>query len=1252
MKKINKIVSMCIMWSILFSTIFGFIKPITCYAYTVEPKVEAGGYHSLALMPDGTVKAWGDNSVGQLGNRYTMDHLSPVPITGLTNVKQLSAGAYHSLALMNDGTVKAWGWNVTGQLGVGSTVNQNSPVTIPGLVNVKQVSAGDYYSFALMNDGTIKSWGRNDYGQLGIGSTTNHNSPVTVPELANVIQIVARNNHCLALLNDGTVKAWGQNNFGQLGIGSTIDQTSPVIVSGLANVKQLAIGMYHSLALLNDETVKAWGFNHYGQLGIGSKIAQISPVTVHGLTNVKQLAAGYYHSAAVMNDGTVNVWGFNDYGELGIGTNISKISPVTVSGLTNIAYLSLGDYYSLALMSDGTVKSWGYNIHGGLGIGSTTIKVFSPVIVPGLILFTDTVAPVITIGSYNKEVINQDILVTATTNEGTLNTNSHTFTENGSFIFTATDAVGNISSETVTITNIDKVAPVINVVLQDPDTLTASKIINVTVSDVNSFTVELPDKSIKTNETNFTYEITENGTYIFTTTDLAGNSSTATVSTNSIETGINEVTEVVYNAEANNTEATINVTAQSESGIVSISINGIVTEGLTASYLVKANGVYTAVITNGNGTVLNKYIEVTGIAEIINDLYITTDIDDSYIADGYVVITATVTGAFDTLSYGNETTTENTIRILARVDGTYTFKANRGTASVSADVVIDTLTYQLQNVPKISIEQEYVSTGVLASVTIKPIENTTIKTIKVYESETLIAKNSYKNSIEFSTTSFGDYYIVVTDSLNTETTKSLLVKEGSVQYDVGYEVVGPKAVITVNATAYGTANVASIEILGGGVLKVVTGESSAALEVSKNGLYRITVKDDIGGTETKYLEITEINDSFYITATIDDSKVLEGTASITATVFGEFDSFSFGEQTILENTTTVDVTKDGVYTFTVTFGDVTISKNVKVDVFASLATKTEINIDIAEGGLVTITATPATDAFIKTIEVYKDGNLVIRNVYRRVLKFTTNDYGNFEVLVTTLNNEKTTKTFVIEFDPVNVEAVYTVAGPKATIEVNATTSSDATIATIELAGQTVSNQQTATFEVTENGVYQINVTDNKGYSKIKTITVEGITNITLIELSADESTVLDGYVSINAAVVGNYDTFTFEGNVITSSAITVKVTADGTYTFTATKGLETINSEITITAFASIPKNSGVEVLVTKNIDGSYLINATATPVLGTTIKSIKIYKDGLLIVKNSYKTTLSKIVTDAGNYKVEVINNLNEITTKEFIIE
>lgn len=76
------------------------------------------------------------------------------------------------------------------------------------------------------------------------------------------------------------------------------------------------------------------------------------------------------------------------------------------------------------------------------------------------VIVLDRIPPVVAIGQFDETTpTSQDITVTATVYGGTLQTLSHTFTENGSFDFIATDAAGNGTTRTVTITNIDKIAP-------------------------------------------------------------------------------------------------------------------------------------------------------------------------------------------------------------------------------------------------------------------------------------------------------------------------------------------------------------------------------------------------------------------------------------------------------------------------------------------------------------------------------------------------------------------------------------------------------------------------------------------------------------------------------------------------------------------------------------------------------------------------------------------------------------------------
>jgi alpha-tubulin suppressor-like RCC1 family protein len=86
-----------------------------------------GSYHVLALRSDGSMWAWGDDQLGQLGDGTNGFRYTPVPVAGLTDVVALSAGRAHSLAVRADGSTWAWGGNDAAQIGDGVTVNEPTP---------------------------------------------------------------------------------------------------------------------------------------------------------------------------------------------------------------------------------------------------------------------------------------------------------------------------------------------------------------------------------------------------------------------------------------------------------------------------------------------------------------------------------------------------------------------------------------------------------------------------------------------------------------------------------------------------------------------------------------------------------------------------------------------------------------------------------------------------------------------------------------------------------------------------------------------------------------------------------------------------------------------------------------------------------------------------------------------------------------------------------------------------------------------
>jgi alpha-tubulin suppressor-like RCC1 family protein len=358
--------------SILFAFIFSSVSFNSNYAQTIA----AGGWHSLVVCEDGTVKTFGENATGQLGNGGSTDQSSPVSI-GLSGFIAVSGGGdqleAHSMALKNDGTVWTWGSNLYGGLGNGGTNNTSTPAQVSSLSGITAISAGGWHSTALRNDGTVWTWGWNTDGQLGDGTFTDRLVPFQVAGISSVTAIAAGTYHVLALKSDGTVWAWGDNEYGQIGNGTTItDQATPVQVSGLSGVIKIATGRFFSLALKSDGTVWTWGQNLYGQLGNGNTTDSPLPVQVSGLTNVTTVTCGAFECHVIKTDETTWAWGRNTYGNLGDGTVTNSSVPVQSVGLSNVVRVASGTNFALFAKSDGTFWGCGRNASGQLGDGTFT----------------------------------------------------------------------------------------------------------------------------------------------------------------------------------------------------------------------------------------------------------------------------------------------------------------------------------------------------------------------------------------------------------------------------------------------------------------------------------------------------------------------------------------------------------------------------------------------------------------------------------------------------------------------------------------------------------------------------------------------------------------------------------------------------------------------------------------------------------------------------------------------------------------
>jgi alpha-tubulin suppressor-like RCC1 family protein len=379
--------------------------------------VAAGGIHTCALVRGGAAKCWGDNSDGQLGNLELAPHFddellrwvypssdTPVPVTGISGATAIAAGFSHSCALRGEGgTIKCWGLNTDGQLGNGTTTGEScelpesgfcgvaTPVAVGGITGAVAVDAGgnhaDGFTCALLASGSVKCWGNNSFGRLGDGLlNANTWAPVSVVGVTDATAISVGLRHACAVVTGGAVKCWGYNGSGQLGNGTTANSSTPVAVTGLTGAVAVSAGSGHTCALLADRSASCWGSGASGQLGDSTTASSAIPVAVTALDELTAITASFGRTCGVQASGQLSCWGMQPGGGSGTtATPVPGISAreVTMALTTRTIEPPVDVDHSCAWIIPSAVYCWGANYFGQLGNGTTTDST-TPVAVTGL----------------------------------------------------------------------------------------------------------------------------------------------------------------------------------------------------------------------------------------------------------------------------------------------------------------------------------------------------------------------------------------------------------------------------------------------------------------------------------------------------------------------------------------------------------------------------------------------------------------------------------------------------------------------------------------------------------------------------------------------------------------------------------------------------------------------------------------------------------------------------------------------------
>ena len=396
---------------------------------TVE-SLASGDAHSCAILDDRSLKCWGSGGVGRLGLGNTanrgdgpdeMGDALPAVDLGTGRVATVvTAGEAHTCALLDDATVKCWGFNASGQLGQGNTTTRGdganemgNSLAVSSIASGRRalaVDAGGSTTCVRLDDRRIKGWGEGQSGRLGLGDTTDRGDnagemgdnlpPVDLAARRPILELGSGRMTCVRL-QGGLVRCWGANTSGQLGLGDTnprgdggneMGDDLPYVPLGSGErARSISVGREHACAVLSGGRVKCWGSNAEGQLGLGdlanrgdapNELGDALPAVDLGTGRTAvEVRAGDRHTCALLDNGQVKCWGDNLKGQLGLGDDsdrgdspgeLGDALPAVDLGVGRTAVaLWAGNRRTCARLDNATLKCWGDGVAGLLGSGDT-----------------------------------------------------------------------------------------------------------------------------------------------------------------------------------------------------------------------------------------------------------------------------------------------------------------------------------------------------------------------------------------------------------------------------------------------------------------------------------------------------------------------------------------------------------------------------------------------------------------------------------------------------------------------------------------------------------------------------------------------------------------------------------------------------------------------------------------------------------------------------------------------------------------
>jgi alpha-tubulin suppressor-like RCC1 family protein len=165
-----------------------YIPTVVGQSFTADLLTLGNGFACARRIANGALACWGLNLYGALANGTSGSSApqpTPLDLALPSKAVAIEARSGHACALMENATVRCWGWNVDGEVGNGrlgtpcpySSVCVTAPTGVEGISDIARIATGFHTTLAIGKTGSAWAWGLNNAGQLG-------HAPATAPDVS------------------------------------------------------------------------------------------------------------------------------------------------------------------------------------------------------------------------------------------------------------------------------------------------------------------------------------------------------------------------------------------------------------------------------------------------------------------------------------------------------------------------------------------------------------------------------------------------------------------------------------------------------------------------------------------------------------------------------------------------------------------------------------------------------------------------------------------------------------------------------------------------------------------------------------------------------------------------------------------------------------------------------------------------------------------------------------------------------------